>query len=192
MIPPPSPSEITRLLRAAGKGDPQAADDVLPLIYDELKRLARQQLDELPTGQALCATRLVDEAFASLAGLDDDCRDRTHFMTLAARAMRRIVADFARDCNHRRAGNTRPTITLAETSAASGNRSADIADLDVALDQLMALSLRQCRIVELVYFSGLTIEETAAGMGISEVTVRREWRIARAWLRRHLSRGRST
>lgn len=188
---PSSASEPTELLRRWRQGDTSALDALIPKVYDELRALARRAVQRENPEHAFQATELVHDAFLRLVDQGQvDWQDRAHFFAIAAREMRRILVERAR---HRlaakRGGGERPA-SLDETSApepvAPGPAMPDLLALDEALAALEALDAQQARVVELRYFTGLTIEETAAALGISVATVKREWSLARAWLGRRL------
>jgi RNA polymerase sigma factor (TIGR02999 family) len=182
--PRTSPGEITRILVAVRSGDSGAVDRLLPLIYDELRRMARGQLRREYGAITLSPTDLVHEAYLKLAGGQMDAENRVHFMAIAARAMRQVLVDQARRrrSQKRGAGATPITLTEAHDSTFTVDPEELIA-LDAALDELDA---RQREIVEYRFFGGLEEREIAALLGISDRTVRREWIKARAWLYRQL------
>lgn len=165
----------------------------MPLIYDELRALAAARLRNERLGHTLQPTALVHEAYLRLAGQTRAVfRDRDHFFAVAAEALRRVLVDYARA---RQAGKRRaegPRLTLAsEPGAEDAREELDLIELDDALTRLAARSERQARVVELRYFAGLSVDETAAVLGVSEGTVKGDWRVARAWLERELSHARS-
>jgi RNA polymerase sigma factor (TIGR02999 family) len=179
---------ITQLLIAWSDGEREALDQLLPLVYDELRRIAARYLRHEPGDHTLQPTALVHEAYVRL--IDQRrvrWRNRAHFYGVAAQMMRRILVDHARTrrANKRGAGWERVPLVEDETAAASGD--VDVLALDEALQRLAAFDAQQERIVELRYFGGLTIDEVAAVIGISAATVVREWTIAKAWLRAELS-----
>lgn len=189
--------EVTRLLRAWAGGDPNALDAVWPLVYEDLRRLANRQLARERRDHTLQRTALVNEAFLRLAGQRSiDWMNREQFLSLAAKIMRRVLVDYARQRNAQRRGEGAPVVSLFDTQAASeidalsaetlGDDDATVLAIDGALQRLEAVDPLQSRIVELRYFGGLTLEETASVAGISVATVKREWAMARAWLRREL------
>jgi RNA polymerase sigma factor (TIGR02999 family) len=181
--------EITQLLLAWGSGDKQALDALMPVVYDELRRLARRYMRRQNPGHTLQTTALVNEAYLRLI---DSSRvrwqDRRHFFAISAQLMRRVLVDFARAKNSLKRGGEQIQITLDEKiESPSGEKATDLVALDEALQKLAKLSARQSQIVELRYFGGLNEEEIAATLGISTRTVRRDWSLARAWLFRELS-----
>jgi RNA polymerase sigma factor (TIGR02999 family) len=186
----PETARVTELLIAAGNGRREALDELVPLVYDELRRLAAAHVRREPPGHSVQATALVHETYLRLV----DQRQarwlsRAHFFGAAAGVMRRILVDLARTRRADKRGGRLARITLAEDVAADGPREIDVLALHESLERMAAFSPRQERIVELRYFGGLTIEETAALLGVSDATVVREWTIAKAWLRAALSSG---
>jgi RNA polymerase sigma factor (TIGR02999 family) len=177
-------SEVTRILSAIEQGDPHAAEQLLPLVYDELRRLAAQQLAQERPGQTLQATALVHEAYLRL--VDDDSPrpwdTRRHFFAAAAEAMRRILVENARRKGRRRHGGGRQRQALDPDSLAVEGPPDELLALHDALEQLAAHDPLKARLVELRFFAGLTLAETAHCLGISRSTADRAWRYARAWL----------
>jgi RNA polymerase sigma factor (TIGR02999 family) len=185
-----SSSAVTRLLERAAKGDERAASRLVPLVYDELRRLAARYLRRERPGQTLQATALVHEAYVRLAGTDRaPWTGRTHFLAIAALSMRQVLVDRARRRAAAKRGGVRERITLddAMLQAPAGDEGVDLVALDDALTTLASLDPVQARIVELRYFGGLTIEETSEAIGVSPATVKRHWTLARAFLKRALS-----
>jgi RNA polymerase sigma-70 factor, ECF subfamily len=184
-----SPSE---LLKKAAEGDDTAVSRLMPLVYDELRRLAASYLRRERPGQTLQATALVNEAYIRLISeRAHSFQNRTHFLAIAALSMRQILVQRARRRNAAKRGGDPERITLDEQLLPAGGGSpgdVDVLALDAALERLAALDERQAKVVELRYFGGLTIEETADALGISPATVKRHWTLARAWLRRELAR----
>ena len=184
------PSDVTPLLLAWRRGDASAGERLLPVIYAELHRQAARAMRREPQEHTLQATALVNEAYLRLVGQDRvEWHNRAHFFGVAAQLMRRILVDHARaqDAAKRGGGAQRVTFAGDEGEAhAENDEGMDVLALHEALEILAALDARQARVVELRYFSGLNIEETAEAMDISPATVKREWAIARAWLRREL------
>lgn len=183
------PGEITQLLAAASAGDRSALDRVVPLVYDELRRLAHRQLAGERPEHTLNTGALVHEAYLKLAGLERlEWRDRAHFFAVAAGAMRRILIDYAvRRRAAKRGGGARHE-PLDRVMIAAGERAEELLALDEALERLRALDERQSRVVECRFFAGMSIDETAAALDISPATVKRDWMMARAWLNRELRR----
>ena len=186
MSAPTSQQQITRLLQAWREGDGEALDALIPLVYEELRRMARRYMRGQKPGHTLQTTALVNEAYMRLAGSDQvRWQNRAHFFAVSAQVMRRILVDFARARNNlKRGGGNR--VAFDEAVELVPGRRTDLVALDDALKALAELAPRQSRIVELRYFGGLTEEETAEVLGVSERTVRREWSLARAWLFREL------
>ena len=184
----PSTQEITRLLHEWGQGDQTAFDRLLPVVYDELRRMAQRHMARQPAGHTLQTTALIHEAYLKLADQKDKrWQDRAHFFAVAAQAMRHILVDYARTRGRAKRGGDAVVIELDEAPQVSLERSAEIVALDDALTTLAALDKRKSQVVELRFFGGLTEQETAEALKISEATVRREWRSAKLWLLRELS-----
>jgi RNA polymerase sigma factor (TIGR02999 family) len=174
---------FVRALRSAGEGDAQAAVRLLPLIYNELRTLARVRMAKTPPATTLQATALVHEAYLRLVGKGDPgWRSRGHFFGAAALAMREILVERARRRSSRKHGGGRRRIELSQVEPCDQPRSVDLLALDEALQQLEQADGRQARIVMLRYFAGLTVEETAAALDISPRTVKREWRFSKRYL----------
>lgn len=181
-------SSITDLLLRWSKGDSAAREKLIPLVYDELRRLARQCLARQLHNHTLQSTALVHEAYLRLVGNSSvRWNDRVHFFAVAAQLMRNILVDHARAKNAKKRGGGNLTLTLNEDVALSRERSVDLIALDNALNSLAAVDERQCRIVELRFFAGLSIDETSEALEISPATVKREWATARLWLLRQIS-----
>ncbi len=177
-------SEVTQILEAAARGDRHAAAQLLPLVYEELRRLAAQQLARETPGQTLDATALVHEAYLRLVGPADGARwnDRGHFFAAAAQAMRHILVDQARRKQSDKRGGDRPRVELPEDVAAPSDAADDLLALDEALTRLETEDREAAAVVQLRYFAGLSIEEAAQSLGISRATAYRHWNFARAWL----------
>ena len=181
-------ARVTELLLAATDGRREALDELVPLLYGELRRLAAAHMRREPAGHSLQATALVHETYVRLVDQRQvRWQSRAHFFGAAAGVMRRILVDLARTRRAEKRGGGLARVTLAEDVAADGPREIDVLALHESLERMAAFSPRQERIVELRYFGGLTIEETAAILGVSDATVVREWTIAKAWLRAALS-----
>jgi RNA polymerase sigma factor (TIGR02999 family) len=176
-------SEVTVLLEAVRQGDAQAADQLLPLIYEELRRLAAHKMAQENPGQTLQPTALVHEAWLRLTG-DENRRwnDRTHFFAAAAEAMRRILVDNARRKHTQRQGGGQLRIEMPEIACAVVGNDDQILAVNEALDKFAALDPHKAELVKLRYFVGMTIEEAAEVIGISVATAKRHWAYARAWL----------
>jgi len=184
-----TPEEITQLLIAWNQGDQRARDELMPLIYNELRRLARSHLRRERINHTLQPTALVHEAFLRLIDQSQvNWRNRAHFFGIAARLMRQILINHAEARRAAKRGGEAERISLNDVDQFTVEQGLDLAPLHEALNRLEQIDPPQSRIVELRYFSGLTIEEIAEVMGISTATVKREWSTARAWLRRELSR----
>jgi RNA polymerase sigma factor (TIGR02999 family) len=179
-------TEVTRLIAAWRAGDDEALDRLVPLVYDELRALARHRLREERGDHTLQATALVHEAYARLVGAELELADRAHFFAVAARTMRRILVDHARARAREKRGGGARVVSLAEDVAADGERGEELLALDDAIARLAEMSERKAQVVELHYFGGLTYPETAAALGISEATVDRDLRMAKAWLANEL------
>ena len=182
-------NDITQILNAIEQGDPHAASQLLPLVYDELRRLAARKMSRESAGQTLQPTALVHEAFLRLIGNDDRYQwdSRGHFFSAAAEAMRRILIENARRKNSAKRGGGMARCELKEDDAVLDVDDADtLLALDQALTRLAQVDQQLARLVELRYFTGLTIEETARVLNISPRTTKRNWAYARAWLRREM------
>jgi RNA polymerase sigma factor (TIGR02999 family) len=179
-------SDVTRILSAIEQGDPHAADQLLPLVYDELRQLAAQKLAHEQPGQTLQATALVHEAYLRLVGGEQaqDWHGRGHFFAAAAEAMRRILIDRARHKQTRKAGAGRRRLDLNNIEPALEEGDGDrLLALDEALRQLEAEDPRNGELVKLRFFAGLTAEQAAAALGVSTSTAEKDWAYARSWLR---------
>jgi RNA polymerase sigma factor (TIGR02999 family) len=167
--------------------DRQSLDSLLPLVYQELRRLAAGYLRRERAGYTLQPTALVNEAYLRLLkDRPDRWQNRAHFCAIAAHSMRQILIERARARGAQKRGGARARVTLDEALVAGGERSIDLVALDEALERLAALDPEQARLVELRFFGGLTVEETAEAMNISPATVKRHWTVARAWLAREM------
>jgi RNA polymerase sigma factor (TIGR02999 family) len=180
---PSDPGEITRLLASISEGDRQALNRLIPVVYAELRSLAHRQLARIRPGDTLQTTALVHEAYLKLLGTaSPEWRDRRHFFAVASRAMRQITVDYARMQSAQKRGGGTAALTLDEQHLPIADRAHDLVLLDSALTELESLSERPAQVVELRFFGGLSIEEAAAVMNVSERTVKREWQKARAFL----------
>jgi RNA polymerase sigma factor (TIGR02999 family) len=181
---------VTQLLRAWGNGDLAALDELLPLVYGELHRQAERFMRTQAPGHTLQVTGLVHEAYLRLVNQEGaEWQSRAHFFGVAGKAMRSILVDHARALWAAKRGAGAQRLSLGAVDAAAGAGVAvDVVALDEALSRLAALDPEQSRLVELRYFAGLGIEETAEVLGVSPATVKRQWRVTRAWLKRELSR----
>lgn len=185
-------SNVTRLIDAAAAGDPRAAADLLPLVYDELRKLAASRLAAEKPGQTFQATALVHEAYLRLVGPDNGgpgWNGRGHFFAAAAEAMRRILVDAYRRKGRAKRGGDRHRVELDDLPAPADDPADDLLALDAALDALARFDPTKAEVVKLRYFAGLTIEQTAACLDMSPATAKRHWAVARAWLFRRLSAG---
>ena len=180
-----TPSDLTELLRAAGAGEPGALDRLVPLIYAELRRMASAELRRERPDHTLSPTALVNEAWLRLGG-DASWQNRSHFFGAAARAMRRILVDHARQRSAIKRSRDLQVTLEPEAIGAPEPPSEEVIAVDEALERLARLDPRQASIVELRYFMGLSIPDTAAALDISPATVKRDWALARAWLHREL------
>lgn len=181
--------EITRLLAEWSNGDQQALEKLTPLVYEELRRLARRYLSQERPGHTLQSTALVHEAYLKLVGQHSvRWQNRAHFFGIAAQLIRRILVDYARNRFAEKRGSHAPKLSLDEALAVPGGRALDLVALDDALEGLAKIDPRQSRLVELRFFAGLTVEETAEVLQMSPATVKRDWTAAKAWLFREISR----
>ena len=178
---------VTELLAAWSHGDREAGERLMPLVHDELKRIARRHLQHERRDHTLQPTALVNEAFLRLVGQEVRWQNRAHFFGLSAELMRRILVDYARARATDKRGGGWVRITLEEAADVPGPE-VDLVAIDDALLGLAILDPRQARVVELRFFGGLTIEETAEVLGLSPATIKREWSLAKAWLRRELAK----
>jgi RNA polymerase sigma factor (TIGR02999 family) len=179
-------NSVSQLLRAHRDGDHEALERLVPLVYDELRRIAARQLRREREGHTLQPTALVNEAYLRLVQYEDlEYKDRAHFVGIAARLMRQVLVDHARTRAADKRGGHRERVTLDEAVALQpGHGDVDLLALDDALRQLSERDDRLARLVELRYFGGMSIEETAEVLGTSTATVKRDWATARVWLRR--------
>lgn len=184
----PPPQQVTQLLIAWGNGDKAALEQLLPLVYEELHRLARQYMRRERNRNTLQTSALVNEAYMRLVDQKDvQWQNRAHFFAIAAQLMRRILVDHARKRNYQKRGGDARRVTLDETLIVSDERAAEVVALDDALTSLADLDERKSKIVELRFFAGLSIEETAEILAVSPGTVMRDWTLAKAWLRRAIA-----
>ncbi|WP_406698911.1 ECF-type sigma factor [Singulisphaera sp. Ch08] len=181
-------NDVTRILEAIEHGDPQAAEQLLPLVYDELRKLAAQRLRQEPPGQTLQATALVHDAYLRLVGSDEVQRwdGRGHFFAAAAEAMRRILIDSARRKHRPKHGGDRQRVDLEFASDAIEGPAEDLLSLDEALEKLSAEDPVSANLVKLRYFAGLSNDDAAEALGISPRTADRRWSYARAWLHQEM------
>jgi RNA polymerase sigma-70 factor, ECF subfamily len=180
--------EVSRLLVEVRGGNRDALDELIPVVHGELRRIAARYLRAERHGHTLQPTALVNEAYMRLVDQRNvDWQNRAHFLGVAAQLMRRILVDHARARGREKRGGDEVRVPLDEAVVGADERDVDLARLDEALGELARLDAQQARVVELRYFGGLSIEETAEVLGVSDSTVKREWAMARAWLQRELS-----
>jgi RNA polymerase sigma factor (TIGR02999 family) len=182
-------NEVTRVLSAIKQGDAQAAQQLLPLVYDELRKLAAKKLAQEKPGQTLQGTALVHEAYLRLVGESEEphWNSRGHFFAAAAEAMRRILVEQARHKRSAKAGGQRQRVELHEEQVAAPSRNVDLIALDEALNKLASHDRRKAELVKLRFFAGLTIRQAAAALGIAESTADADWAYAKSWLRLELA-----
>lgn len=184
----PSSRRVTELLVAWSGGDASAFDELVPLVHGELHRLARRQMRRERDGHTLQTTALVNEAYLRLIDVSRvRWQDRAHFFAMSARLMRRILVDHARSRRYLKRGGGAPRVTFDEGLAVSAEPAPDLVALDDALESLARIDRRKSQVVELRYFGGLSVEETAEALDVSPGTVMRDWRMAKAWLLREIS-----
>jgi RNA polymerase sigma-70 factor, ECF subfamily len=185
----PTPREVTQLLRDWRNGDATAFDRLLPLVYDELRRLAGHYMRGERADHTLQTSALLHEAYLRLIEHEGiDWQNRAHFFGVAAQAMRRVLVDYARTRNYQKRGGKAAQVSLEEAATLAAERGAEVIALDEALQSLAKLDPRKSRVVELRYFGGLSVAETAEALGISVATMMRDWNLARVWLLREMSR----
>ena len=183
-----SPKGVTQLLVAWGDGNVAARDQLMPLVYEELHRLAHRYMGRERIDHTLQTSGLVNEAYLRLIDQSQvRWQNRAHFFGIAAQMMRRILVDYARSRGYAKRGGTARHVSLDEAAIVSEERAADVVALDGALKGLAEFDLRKSRIVELRFFGGLSIEETAEVLEVSPGTVMRDWTLAKAWLRREMT-----
>ena len=184
---PPSLSEVTRLLKDWSSGDHEALDRLIPIVYAELRAIAARYLRRERRDHTLQPTALVNEAYLRLIDQKQvQWQNRAHFIGVAAQMMRRILVDHAKSHNRAKRGGGAQRVSLDEAMAVSDERANDLLELDSALTALATFDDRKSRVVEMRYFGGLTVEETAEVLKVSEMTVAREWKLAKAWLYTHI------
>jgi RNA polymerase sigma-70 factor, ECF subfamily len=182
-----SPEEVSGLLQAWSEGDRDALDRLTPIVYDELHRLAQRYMRRERPGHSLQATALVNEAYMRLADYKSmRWQNRAHFFAASAQLMRRILVEHARRHNLKRGGDV-PHVALEETVLIGGDRDADLVSLDDAMNTLAQFDARKAQVVEMRFFGGLSVEETAEVLKVSSITVIRDWSTAKAWLYRELA-----
>jgi RNA polymerase sigma factor (TIGR02999 family) len=184
----PSKVEVTQLLKAWGQGDDRALERLTPVVEDELHRMAHRCMARENPGHTLQTTALVNEVYLRLIDIHTvTWQDRAHFFAMSARLMRRVLTDFARSRNYQKRGGGAVQVSLAEGLLLVPEKNSDILALDEALTRFAALYPRQSQVVELRFFGGLEVEEAAEALKTSPVTVKRDWRFAKAWLLRAMS-----
>lgn len=182
-------NEVTKLLSDWSGGDDEALNELMPLVYDELRRLAKHYMHSQPSGHTLQTTALIHEAYLKLAdNREKGWQNRAHFFAVAARAMRHILVDHARSRQTEKRGGVTKMVSLENVAVIAKEQADEVLALDDALESLFALEERKGRVVELRYFGGLSVEETAAVLKVSPQTVMRDWRFAKTWLLRELSK----
>ena len=185
---PPSPSEVTRLLKDWSSGDSAALDQLMPIVYSELRAIAARYLRRERQDHTLQPTALVNEAYLRLIDQKHvNWQNRAHFVGVAAQMMRRILVDHAKSHNRVKRGSGAPKVPLDEAMVLSEERADDLIELDEALTALAAFDERKSRVVEMKYFGGLSAEETAEVLQVSVITVARDWKLAKAWLYTHIT-----
>ena len=183
-----TPNDVTQLLVAWGNGDSAARDALMPLVHDELRRLAHRYMGRERAHHTLQTSALVNEAYLRLIDQKDvKWQNRAHFYGIAAQMMRRILVDYARKRGFLKRGGDFRAVPLEEAMIVSPERAAEVVALDDALNSLAQLDVRKSKIIELRFFGGLSIEETAEVLGVSPGTVMRDWTFAKAWLRREIT-----
>ena len=183
----PEPSAVTTLLIEWGRGDASALEALMPLVHQELRRLARRQLRREQQGHTLETAALVNEAYVRLVDLKRvDWQDRGHFFAMSARVMRRILVDYARARRSQKRGGDIVRVSLQPGMDLPSELRTDLVALDDALETLAQLDLRKSRVVELRFFGGLTVDETARALDVSAETINRDWQLAKAWLLRQM------
>ena len=185
----PNREAVTQLLRQWGNGDKQALDELMPFVYDQLRRLAASCLRSERPDHTLRATALVNEAYMRLVDADVAWQDRVHFFAVSARMLRRILVDHAKSNNRQKRGGEFQKVPLDEAVLVGPEGDKGIIELDEALKRLAAQDQRKSELIELLFFGGLTYDEAAAALNISAATVHRELTLAKAWLYRDLSQG---
>ena len=181
-----SPQDVTQLLQAWSRGDSSALEKLTPLVYKELHRLAHHYMGRENPGHTLQTTALVNEAYLRLVSNQASWQNRSHFFAISAQLMRQILVDFARSRHRQKRGAGLAPVSLDEAAMLSGEREPDLVALDDALNALGRLDARKVQIIEMRFFGGLSVEDTAAVLNVSPATVRRDWSIAKFWLYREL------
>jgi RNA polymerase sigma-70 factor (ECF subfamily) len=185
----PPPREVTQLLIDWRGGDESALNRLMPLVYDELRRIAHRYMRRERPGHTLQTTAVVNEAYVRLVGQRQvEFQNRAHFFAVAAQVMRHLLVDYARNQKYAKRGGGAQQVTLDEAAIVSTGRNEQLLALDEALARLASIDKRKSRLVELRYFGGMSTEETAEVLGVSAITVKREWQKAKAWLYREMNR----
>lgn len=185
---PEAPQNVTKLLIGWGQGDKEALDQLVPIVYDELRRQAARYLRRERVGHTLQTTALIHEAYLRLIDQKNvQWQNRAHFFGIAAQLMRRILVDHARTKKRAKRGGSDVRVSLSDVQVVAKGKDLDVVALDEALGRLAEIDEQQSKIVELRFFSGLTVEETAEVLSISPATVKRDWSMAKAWLHREIS-----
>jgi RNA polymerase sigma factor (TIGR02999 family) len=188
-MPTPSTAQVTNLLVAWGQGDEAAFERLIPLVHAELRRIARRHMGHERNGHTLQPTALVNEAYLKLIDAQHvQWQDRAHFFAMSSRLMRRVLVDAARARGYQKRGGGAHQVTLDERRVGAKEPAADVVALDDALTALAAIDERKSQVVEMRYFGGLSIEETAEALGVSVRTVKRDWTMAKLWLLRELKK----
>lgn len=186
----PGPGEITRLVAEWSNGNQAALDRLAPIVYDELRRIASDYMRSERPGHMLQTTALVHEAYLRLMGRQQvSVRSRAEFFAIAAQVMRRVLVDYARGRNRVKRGQGAAPLSLDDVAIASDDRAEQIIAINAALERLTALDARKAKVFEFRYFGGMSLEEVAEALRVSEVTVARDWRVAKLWLRREIAPG---
>ena len=190
-MPQPSPHEVSQLLRAWSSGDEAALQRLIPLVYEELHRIARRYMGRERKRHTLQTSALVNEAYLRLVDWKNvEWQNRAHFFAVSAQMMRRILVDFARDRRYLKRGGGALQVSLAEAAGMTSQRGTDLVALDDALNSLAVMDKRKSEVVELRFFGGLSVEETAEVLKVSPETIMRDWRLAKVWLLRELEKPR--
>lgn len=188
-MPIPSTAQVTNLLLAWGNGDEMAFEQLVPMVHAELRRIARRHMGHEHAGHTLQPTALVNEAYLKLVDVRRvQWQDRAHFFAMSSRVMRRVLVDSARARGYQKRGAGAQKVTFVEEQVGSAQPAADVLALDEALEALTAIDPRKGQVVEMRYFGGLSIEETAEALGVSVRTVKRDWTMAKLWLHRELKK----
>jgi RNA polymerase sigma factor (TIGR02999 family) len=190
-MPTTSPPQVTQLLLAWSDGDPAAQEQLIPLVYGELRRLAKRYMARERPDHTLQATALVNEAYLRLVDTKQvRWQNRAHFFAVSAQLMRQILVDMARARHYQKRGGDAQPVSLEDALSVSQERGAHLVALDDALKALAAVDSRESKVVELRYFGGLSLEETAEALKVSPDTVLRDWKVAKVWLLREIRKGR--